>query len=45
VELRHGADGDRALEPAGTLLGVAALGYPGHVLEIDLTAALPDADR
>jgi enamine deaminase RidA (YjgF/YER057c/UK114 family) len=31
-----------ALTSASTLLGVAALGYPGQRLEIDLTAALPD---
>ena len=30
-----------AFEHAATLLGVAALGYPGQLLEIDLTAALP----
>jgi enamine deaminase RidA (YjgF/YER057c/UK114 family) len=29
-----------AFEQAATLLGVAALGYPGQLLEIDLTAAL-----
>jgi hypothetical protein len=30
-----------AFTSASTLLGVAALGYPGQLLEIDLTAALP----
>ena len=30
-----------AFTAASTLLGVAALGYPGQLLEIDLTAALP----
>lgn len=29
-----------AFTAASTLLGVAALGYPGQLLEIDLTAAL-----
>jgi enamine deaminase RidA (YjgF/YER057c/UK114 family) len=31
-----------ALGSASTLLGVAALGYRGQLIEIDLTAALPD---
>jgi enamine deaminase RidA (YjgF/YER057c/UK114 family) len=31
-----------AFTTASTLLGVAALGYPGQLVEIDLTAALPD---
>jgi enamine deaminase RidA (YjgF/YER057c/UK114 family) len=30
-----------AFTAASTLLGVAALGYPGQLLEVDLTAALP----
>lgn len=38
---------DSALAPAfttaSTLLGVAALGYPGQLVEIDLTAALGSA--
>jgi hypothetical protein len=29
-----------ALESASTLLGVAQLGYPGQLVEIDVTAAL-----
>lgn len=33
----------RALTTAATLLGVAALGFPGQLVEVDLTAALPDA--
>ncbi|MGH9044251.1 MAG: RidA family protein [Acidimicrobiales bacterium] len=31
-----------ALTTASTLLGVAALGYRGQLVEVDLTAALPD---
>jgi len=31
-----------AFTTASTLLGVAALGYQGQLIEIDLTAALPD---
>jgi enamine deaminase RidA (YjgF/YER057c/UK114 family) len=31
-----------AFTTASTLLGVAALGYRGQLIEIDLTAALPD---
>ena len=31
-----------AFTTASTLLGVAALGYQGQLVEIDLTAALPD---
>lgn len=31
-----------AFTTASTLLGVAALGYEGQLVEIDLTAALPD---
>lgn len=31
-----------ALTSASTLLGVAALGFPDQLVEIDLTAALPD---
>ena len=31
-----------AFTTASTLLGVAALGYPGQLVELDLTAALPD---
>jgi len=31
-----------AFTTASTLLGVAALGYSGQLIEIDLTAALPD---
>jgi enamine deaminase RidA (YjgF/YER057c/UK114 family) len=31
-----------AFTTASTLLGVAALGYRGQLVEIDLTAALPD---
>jgi enamine deaminase RidA (YjgF/YER057c/UK114 family) len=30
-----------AFTTASTLLGVAALGYRGHLVEVDLTAALP----
>lgn len=30
----------KALESAGTLLGVSQLGYPGQLVEIDVTAAL-----
>jgi enamine deaminase RidA (YjgF/YER057c/UK114 family) len=30
-----------AFTTAGTLLGVASLGYQGQLVEIDLTAALP----
>lgn len=30
-----------ALSTASTLLGVAQLGYPGQLVEIDVTAALP----
>jgi enamine deaminase RidA (YjgF/YER057c/UK114 family) len=30
-----------AFTTASTLLGVAALGYPGQLVEIDLTSALP----
>ncbi|MFB7631018.1 RidA family protein [Streptomyces sp. NPDC056149] len=37
---------DSALGPAfttaSTLLGVAQLGFPGQLVEVDLTAALPD---
>ena len=32
-----------ALSTASTLLGVAQLGYPGQLVEVDITAALPDA--
>jgi enamine deaminase RidA (YjgF/YER057c/UK114 family) len=32
-----------AFTTASTLLGVAALGYRGQLVEVDLTAALPDA--
>jgi enamine deaminase RidA (YjgF/YER057c/UK114 family) len=31
-----------AFTTASTLLGVASLGYPGQLVEVDLTAALPD---
>ena len=31
----------RAFSTASTLLGVAALGYRGQLVEVDLTAALP----
>jgi enamine deaminase RidA (YjgF/YER057c/UK114 family) len=31
-----------ALTTASTLLGVAQLGYPGQLVEVDLTVALPD---
>lgn len=31
-----------AFSTASTLLGVAALGYRGQLVEVDLTAALPD---
>lgn len=31
-----------ALSTASTLLGVAQLGYPGQLVEVDITAALPD---
>jgi enamine deaminase RidA (YjgF/YER057c/UK114 family) len=31
-----------AFTTASTLLGVAALGYTGQLVEVDLTAALPD---
>jgi len=31
-----------AFTTASTLLGVAQLGYPGQLIELDLTAALPD---
>lgn len=31
-----------AFTTASTLLGVAQLGFPGQLIEIDLTAALPD---
>ncbi|GAB3870552.1 hypothetical protein GCM10029964_005270 [Kibdelosporangium lantanae] len=31
-----------AFTTASTLLGVAQLGYPGQLVELDLTAALPD---
>jgi enamine deaminase RidA (YjgF/YER057c/UK114 family) len=31
-----------AFSTASTLLGVAALGYRGQLIEVDLTAALPD---
>ena len=31
-----------AFTTASTLLGVSALGYPGQLVELDLTAALPD---
>jgi enamine deaminase RidA (YjgF/YER057c/UK114 family) len=31
-----------AFTTASTLLGVAALGYRGQLVEVDLTAALPD---
>ncbi|GIF02576.1 RidA family protein [Actinoplanes siamensis] len=30
-----------AFSTASTLLGVASLGYPGQLVEVDLTAALP----
>jgi hypothetical protein len=30
-----------AFSTASTLLGVAQLGYPGQLIELDLTAALP----
>ncbi|MFH8475326.1 RidA family protein [Streptomyces sp. NPDC018000] len=30
-----------AFTTAGTLLGVAQLGFPGQLIEVDLTAALP----
>jgi enamine deaminase RidA (YjgF/YER057c/UK114 family) len=33
-----------AFSTASTLLGVAALGFTGQLIEIDLTAALSDAD-
>ncbi|NEA44302.1 RidA family protein [Streptomyces sp. SID11385] len=32
-----------ALTSAATLLGASALGYPGQLVEVDLTAALPAA--
>ena len=32
----------QAFTTASTLLGVAALGYPGQLVELDLTAALAD---
>ncbi|MEW2347876.1 RidA family protein [Streptomyces sp. NPDC006684] len=32
-----------ALTSAATLLGTSALGYPGQLVEVDLTAALPEA--
>ena len=32
-----------AFTSASTLLGVAKLGFPGQLVEIDLTAALPDS--
>jgi enamine deaminase RidA (YjgF/YER057c/UK114 family) len=31
-----------ALSTASTLLGVAQLGYPGQLVEVDITAAMPD---
>ncbi|MEU6401364.1 RidA family protein [Streptomyces sp. NPDC046985] len=31
-----------AFSTASTLLGVAQLGFPGQLVEVDLTAALPD---
>ncbi|MGA5197987.1 RidA family protein [Streptomyces exfoliatus] len=31
-----------AFTTASTLLGVAQLGYPGQLIEVDLTVALPD---
>jgi len=31
-----------AFTTASTLLGVARLGFPGQLVEVDLTAALPD---
>lgn len=31
-----------ALTTASTLLGVTQLGFPGQLVEVDLTAALPD---
>lgn len=31
-----------AFSTASTLLGVAQLGYPGQLIEVDLTAALPE---
>lgn len=31
-----------AFHSASTLLGVAQLGYPGQLIEVDLTVALPD---
>jgi enamine deaminase RidA (YjgF/YER057c/UK114 family) len=33
-----------ALSTASTLLGVAQLGYPGQLVEVDITAALPDEE-
>ena len=32
----------QAFTTASTLLGVASLGFPGQLVELDLTAALPD---
>jgi enamine deaminase RidA (YjgF/YER057c/UK114 family) len=32
-----------AFTTASTLLGIARLGYPGQLVEVDLTVALPDA--
>jgi enamine deaminase RidA (YjgF/YER057c/UK114 family) len=32
-----------ALSTASTLIGVAQLGYPGQLVEVDITAALPDS--
>jgi enamine deaminase RidA (YjgF/YER057c/UK114 family) len=34
-----------AFSTASTLLGVAQLGFPGQLIEVELTAALPDAPR
>jgi len=33
-----------AVGSASTLLGVAALGYPGQLVEVDVTAVVPAAD-
>jgi hypothetical protein len=33
-----------AFTTASTLLGVAQLGYDGQLIEVDLTAALPDSE-
>ncbi|GAB2874863.1 RidA family protein [Lentzea nigeriaca] len=34
-----------AFTTASTLLGVAQLGFPGQLVEVDLTAGLPEATR